>query len=190
LKTLHQRRGGTAWGDRLRVGWLNGFSGRGTTRAEDAQGTPTQSHISPSTLASDDKTGSSRRLLLPRRNLSRANMAQVRQSRTDSGLGVQVKVLKIVSCSLFARKRYQGSGVVACTDLPLIQIRGSKTLKNNTSEGKWSVPRTPKYAYTSNRGSPHDPHTPLQRGGGKHPNSETLHGYLAQKKSPPPRTLQ
>ena len=30
------------------------FSGRGTTRAEDAQGTPTQSHISPSTLVYED----------------------------------------------------------------------------------------------------------------------------------------
>ena len=33
--------------DRLRVGWLNG---RGAARAEDAQGTPTQSHMSPSLL--------------------------------------------------------------------------------------------------------------------------------------------
>jgi len=57
---------------RLRVGWLNGFSfitstgafhsshpqgqlsGRGTTRAENAQGTPTQSHISPSILVYGD----------------------------------------------------------------------------------------------------------------------------------------
>jgi len=38
--------------DRLRVGWLNG---RGTTRAEDAQGTPTQSHISPSILVYEEK---------------------------------------------------------------------------------------------------------------------------------------
>jgi len=37
--------------DRLRVGWLNG---RGTARAEDAQGTPTQSHISPSILVYED----------------------------------------------------------------------------------------------------------------------------------------
>ena len=43
--------------DRLRVGLLNGFlSGRGTTRAEDAQGTPTQSHISPSILVYEDYT--------------------------------------------------------------------------------------------------------------------------------------
>ena len=42
--------------DRLRVGWLNGFSfsGRVTTRAEDAQGTPTQSHISPNILVYED----------------------------------------------------------------------------------------------------------------------------------------
>ena len=43
---------------RLRVGWLNGFSfitsGRGAARAEDAQGTPTQSHISPSILVYED----------------------------------------------------------------------------------------------------------------------------------------
>jgi len=31
------------------------LSGRGTTRAEDAQGTPTQSHISPSILVYEDK---------------------------------------------------------------------------------------------------------------------------------------
>jgi len=36
--------------DRLRVG----FSGRGTARAEDAQGTPAQSHISPSMLVYED----------------------------------------------------------------------------------------------------------------------------------------
>ena len=32
-----------------------GSTGRGTTRAEDAQGTPTQSHISPSILVYEDK---------------------------------------------------------------------------------------------------------------------------------------
>jgi len=56
------------WFDRLRVGWLNEFSfsistgacarapraRRGTTRAEDAQGTPAQSHISPSMLVYED----------------------------------------------------------------------------------------------------------------------------------------
>jgi hypothetical protein len=31
------------------------LSGRGTTRAEDAQGTPIQSHISPSILVYEDK---------------------------------------------------------------------------------------------------------------------------------------
>ena len=35
--------------DRLRVGWLD-RSGRGSARAEFAQGTPTQSHSSPSIL--------------------------------------------------------------------------------------------------------------------------------------------
>ena len=38
--------------NRLRVGWLN--DGRGAVRVEDAQGTLTQSHISPSTLVYKD----------------------------------------------------------------------------------------------------------------------------------------
>ena len=39
------------WGHRFRVGWLNEFS---FTRAEDAQGTTTQSHISPSLLVNEE----------------------------------------------------------------------------------------------------------------------------------------
>jgi hypothetical protein len=35
--------------DRLRVGWLKGI-GRGSASAEDAQGTPTQSHTLPNIL--------------------------------------------------------------------------------------------------------------------------------------------
>ena len=56
---------GSAVSDRLRVCWLKtdfhegphtrGTSGRGTTRAEGAQGTPTQSHISPSILVFEDE---------------------------------------------------------------------------------------------------------------------------------------
>ena len=43
-------------GDTLRVGWLNGFLfWEGTKRAEDAQGTPAQSHISPSILVYEGK---------------------------------------------------------------------------------------------------------------------------------------
>ena len=34
--------------------WLSGTSGRGSARAEDAQGTHTQSHVSPSTLVYED----------------------------------------------------------------------------------------------------------------------------------------
>ena len=33
------------------------LSGRGTTRAEDGQGTPTQSHIAPSILVYEEKLG-------------------------------------------------------------------------------------------------------------------------------------
>ena len=40
------------------VGSKDFFSGRGTTRAEDAQGTPAQSHISPSILVYEDSTES------------------------------------------------------------------------------------------------------------------------------------
>jgi len=40
----------------VRVDWLTG-SGRGTTKAEDAQGTPTQSHISPIILVHEDIIG-------------------------------------------------------------------------------------------------------------------------------------
>ena len=38
-------------GGRLRVGWL---TGRGAARAEDAQGTPTQSHLSSSILVYEE----------------------------------------------------------------------------------------------------------------------------------------
>jgi len=38
------------------------LSGRGTTRAEDAQGTPTQSHISPSILEYEEYTPLARHL--------------------------------------------------------------------------------------------------------------------------------
>ena len=44
--------------DRLGVGWLNGSfitsTGRGAARAEVAQGTPAQSHISPSILVCEE----------------------------------------------------------------------------------------------------------------------------------------
>ena len=43
--------GTIGYGDGLMV---VGLSGRGTTRPEDAQGTPTQSHISPGTLLNED----------------------------------------------------------------------------------------------------------------------------------------
>ena len=48
----HLGPGSPRWKARLAI--LRGGSGRGTTRAEDAQGTPTQSHISPSILVYED----------------------------------------------------------------------------------------------------------------------------------------
>ena len=90
---------------------------RDAARAEGAQGIPTQSHTSPSILVYEDKW---RRILLYEDNTSirrwmeapgtaargdaatrilvkvrcRANLAHARQSRSDSGLGFQGKVLK------------------------------------------------------------------------------------------------
>ena len=55
----------TTFGDRLRVGWFNGFYGRGATRAEDAQATPTQSHIPPSILVYEDKNQGTRKEFAP-----------------------------------------------------------------------------------------------------------------------------
>ena len=54
------------------------FSGRGTTRAEDAQGTPTQSHISASILVNEDKIFIHRIHggMSPGRNAARADDAQ------------------------------------------------------------------------------------------------------------------
>jgi len=46
-------------------GLVGSTVGRGTTRAEDAQGTPTQSHISPSILVCEDKFTSIRRYAVP-----------------------------------------------------------------------------------------------------------------------------
>ena len=40
--------------DKTRVCWLDGFYGRGTTRAEDDQGIPTQSRTSGSILVYED----------------------------------------------------------------------------------------------------------------------------------------
>ena len=36
---------------------VGSYSGRGAARAEDAQGTPTQSHVSPSILVYEEMTG-------------------------------------------------------------------------------------------------------------------------------------
>jgi len=51
------------YGDGLRVDWLTGFSfiTRGAARAEDAQETPTQSHVSPSALVYADNDSAVKR---------------------------------------------------------------------------------------------------------------------------------
>ena len=88
----------------------SGLVGRGTGRAEDAQGTPTQSNVSPSILVYEDTllcfradTGcafrGSQRVrvgsgLLDDR--APANMAHPRQSRPDPGLDL-VKILKTLA---------------------------------------------------------------------------------------------
>ena len=59
-------------GDRLRVGWLNGFWG--AARAEDAQGTPTRSHISPSILVYAEKEPGLAKLVSPNRLRQSSNL--------------------------------------------------------------------------------------------------------------------
>jgi len=54
-------------------------------RAEDAPGTPTQSHISPSILVYEENQGG---------GFGRADLVHIRQSRPDSGFGFQLKALK------------------------------------------------------------------------------------------------
>ena len=68
--------------------------GSDVARAEDAQGKPTQGDISPRILVYED------------------NMAHIRQSRSDYGLGAQVKVLQMFEVFFFmlGRSRVQGSG--------------------------------------------------------------------------------
>ena len=54
-----------------------GLVWRGTARAEDAQGTPTQRHISPNILVDEE------------------NSAHIRQSGPDSSPGCQVRILAV-----------------------------------------------------------------------------------------------
>ena len=77
----------TTPGCRLRVGWLTGF---GAARAEYAQGTPTQSHISQSILVYEEYSGHTDTPL----EGEGGDLAYIRQSRPDSGPGVQVQVIK------------------------------------------------------------------------------------------------
>ena len=80
--------------DRLRVGWLNGFlwvmidSGRGTKRAEDAQGTPGQSHISPSILLYEDKTINKKSTLIKAwTGVNQRQITAARERERESGRG-------------------------------------------------------------------------------------------------------
>ena len=62
-------------------------------RAQDAQGTPTQSHISPSILVYEDisQLGWPPPPSVDRRQV---NSAHIRESGPDSGPGFRVKILK------------------------------------------------------------------------------------------------
>ena len=95
--------------DRLRVG-------RGAARAENAQGTPAQSHISPSMLVHQEKHRHDCGSMAP---LS-ANVAHVRQSGLYYGLDCRRK--HSYSCSVFARKR-QGQHVVSSRSRKTAQVR-------------------------------------------------------------------
>ena len=75
------------------------FSGRGAARAEDAQGTPTQNHVSPSILVYEEKTRVEGLTLL-RDNLFAVLSFEFRISvfgfRVQvSGFGFQVSVFKV-----------------------------------------------------------------------------------------------
>ena len=75
-------------------------SGRGTARAEDAQGTPTQSHISPSILAYEEiKLG-----FPPGRYTGIHNL--ISQTRAVHNLITQARHLGPTTCG-----RYKGIGV-------------------------------------------------------------------------------
>ena len=75
--------------DRLRVGWLNGFSsGRGTARAEDAQGTPTLGHVSLSILVYKETTWPSQgcaSLVTPDAGSAHASVERTRDTRGSQG---------------------------------------------------------------------------------------------------------
>jgi len=67
--------------DRLRVGWL---SGRGTTRAEDAQGTPTQRHVSPRILVYEDKNTHHTQVMNTHRALGSSGIGKAGECRGTS----------------------------------------------------------------------------------------------------------
>ena len=103
LKVDDNVQSGTALDNRFRVGWLN-LSGRGDTRAEDAQGTPTRSHLSPSILVYEDHLAGRCYeevwVLIGRIEIRVVNTtATTRGDHTSSG--------KTQSCALFLRPKKQ-----------------------------------------------------------------------------------
>jgi len=79
-------------GDRLRVG-------RGTTRADDAQGTPTQSHTSPSILVYEEKKRSPR---FPLRSSATARSVPRAERAMQTTLACKVMHPSLVNETLMA----------------------------------------------------------------------------------------
>jgi len=72
----------------------------------------------------------------------RANVTQIRQSRTNSGLGFQAKVLEMFSsCSLFARKRLTNLVFPRDGGTPAVQARFWLCLPISASERRGDSPK-------------------------------------------------
>ena len=91
LPGLHTMRGLDADSPLLCNGIVNFLCGRGTTRAEDAQGTPTQCHISPTILVYKEKRSV---------NPMEAALQLARFTRSECLRPVVVSSLKGLSSSL------------------------------------------------------------------------------------------
>ena len=120
-------------------------------------------------------------------NRCRENTAHVRQSRPDSGLGFQVKVLKpLSSCCLFARKRDPKPETLSAAEVPRLEA----TSLHPTSYTLHPTPYTPyptPYALALTPNTPHPtPYTLHLREGAEVGARDVVHGV---PEHPPSRHL-
>ena len=118
-------------------------------------------------------------------------ISHIRQSRPDAGLGLQIKVLHIIfSCPLFARRRTSREVVSGLHASSLVQIDSTEQLlvQSNSTERKVRR-REPTWQREGEQSTPsgrdHDQVTLVIIY-----ETVSLHGYLAHKKTHPPRTPQ